>query len=347
MFTNIITQELFKSLICKISEKYNIDKSELCILLKHNDNRHEGDCCNGIKYGKSVGSKCIVCKTKRSNFSLEGNKASHCKGCATGDMIDVKNTKCIVCKKKQPSFGYPQTSPNYCSKHKLKGMMFNPNKKCYEKKCINKAQYGVKEPYHCELHKKEYELDQCELECKKCGKFDILTHEGLCVNFCEMGDQHEEHKKYQKKDEIRILKKVTDIFGEPTYYDEIVNECFEYRPDIIYDFTTHILIVCVDEKQHNTPSYKECDRPRMINIVSTFGGTPVYFIRYNPDNYRIRGKLMKTSKHIREDKLVSWVIYVKNLKVKDLVYISHVIHLYYDEYDYYDSKFEKLEYKCL
>lgn len=46
-----------------------------------------------------------------------------------------------------------------------------------------------------------------------------------------------------------------------------------------------MIIVECDENQHNhiTP---ECERIRMLNLAQSFGGTPVLFIRWNPDAYK-------------------------------------------------------------
>jgi hypothetical protein len=74
----------------------------------------------------------------------------------------------------------------------------------------------------------------------------------------------------------------------PISTDKIVNggECGKERPDRIYDFNDKIIIVECDEHQH-TNYTQECEKIRMINICQSFGGLPVYFIRWNPDNYKL------------------------------------------------------------
>jgi hypothetical protein len=42
---------------------------------------------------------------KQPSFGIEGGRATHCAGCKSGIMVDVRNAKCFVCKKKQPNFG--------------------------------------------------------------------------------------------------------------------------------------------------------------------------------------------------------------------------------------------------
>ncbi len=46
----------------------------------------------------------------------------------------------------------------------------------------------------------------------------------------------------------------------------------------------NIIIVECDEHQDKGCAC-ECEQTRMINIGQSFGGTPVYFIRWNPDDY--------------------------------------------------------------
>jgi hypothetical protein len=60
--------------------------------------------------------------------------------------------------------------------------------------------------------------------------------------------------------------------------------CGLERPDRVYDFGDKIVILECDEDQHR---YRKCDceQARMVNIGQSFGGTPVCFVRWNPDDY--------------------------------------------------------------
>jgi hypothetical protein len=60
--------------------------------------------------------------------------------------------------------------------------------------------------------------------------------------------------------------------------------CGKERPDRVYDFTDKIVVLECDEHQHRERACV-CEQTRMINIGQSFGGTPVYFIRWNPDDY--------------------------------------------------------------
>jgi hypothetical protein len=60
--------------------------------------------------------------------------------------------------------------------------------------------------------------------------------------------------------------------------------CGRERPDRVYDFGDKIVILECDEHQHQERDCS-CEVTRMVNLGQTFGGLPVYFIRWNPDNY--------------------------------------------------------------
>jgi hypothetical protein len=60
--------------------------------------------------------------------------------------------------------------------------------------------------------------------------------------------------------------------------------CGKERPDRSYDGDDKIIIIECDEHQHRD-RLPECELTRMKNIGQMYGGTPVYFLRWNPDNY--------------------------------------------------------------
>jgi hypothetical protein len=60
--------------------------------------------------------------------------------------------------------------------------------------------------------------------------------------------------------------------------------CGRERPDRVFDFGDKIVILECDEHQHKDRQ-RTCEQTRMMNIAQSYGGIPVYFIRWNPDNY--------------------------------------------------------------
>jgi Holliday junction resolvase len=225
-------------------------------------------------------------------------------------------------------------------------MINNPNKKCTIKNCNNKAEYGITKTNHCFLHKKLNEISLCERTCIKCNKIDIVNENNICINFCLMDSKYDIYKKYKKRDEENTIKKIIEKFGEPTKYNKTIDTyCGLERPDCIYDFGSHICIIEIDENQHRYYN-KDCEIKRMINIISSFGGIPVYFIRYNPHDWKMNGIRKTLRKQNKENVLIKWINFVKEINLNDIKNIANIKYLYYDNYDNNDKTFKLLEYEC-
>lgn len=83
-----------------------------------------------------------------------------------------------------------------------------------------------------------------------------------------------------------------------------------------------------DEWQH-MDRLEWCECSRMINI-SQSAGMPVVFLRYNPDPYRVKGKLQNPTVNKRRETLLRWVAH---LKVMPPRYFVSVVRLFFDDYD--------------
>ena len=69
-------------------------------------------------------------------------------------------------------------------------------------------------------------------------------------------------------------------------YDKMIDHgvCGKERPDFIFDCQIHMIVIEVDEHQHEG-YICECEQTRMINIGQALG-IKTLFIRYNPDKYK-------------------------------------------------------------
>ena len=307
--------------------------------------------CNEHKEINMVNVKSKTCEFKGCktlpNFNLEGEiKARFCNKHKEVNMVNVKHKTCIVCKKTLSSFGLPGTSETHCAKHKLSGMIRQPNKRCIsEDECKEPETHGINEPLFCEEHALKEHYNLCERKCtnKEClypEQLDILNKEGLCVTFCSLIKQDQMMKKHMKKKEMfigNLLKE--EIKQDLSYQDEVVDSsCSKVRPDFVYDCCSHIVIIEVDENQHK--SYSNCgstkeekqfmENKRMFMIYQSFGGPNVIFIRYNPDSFRVKDKVLKVNDNKRHECLLLWVKHF--LKNKSEIPLE-VKYLFYDEYD--------------
>jgi len=120
-----------------------------------------------------------------------------------------------------------------------------------------------------------------------------------------------------------------------TSTDIVINngECGKERPDRVFELDDKVIILECDEHQHKDRQC-DCEQTRMINISQSFGGLPVYFIRWNPDDY-IPGKNCRDQESlIKRHKLVS--DYIDNIINNTLTIpnaLVSVLYMYYDNWN--------------
>jgi hypothetical protein len=108
--------------------------------------------------------------------------------------------------------------------------------------------------------------------------------------------------------------------------------CGKERPDRVYDFGDKIVVLECDENQHRERDCS-CEQTRMVNIGQSFGGLPVYFIRWNPDDYipvdeRKNPEVLKKRYKLCGDLIAD----IKNKKAVLPTALVSAIYLYYDEW---------------
>jgi hypothetical protein len=121
-----------------------------------------------------------------------------------------------------------------------------------------------------------------------------------------------------------------DLKGDSTDITIDNGICGKERPDRVYDFNNKIVIIECDEHQHRDRQCL-CEQTRMINIGQSFGGLPVYFIRWNPDDYSPENNKKNPEQLAKRHKLVSDLIRdIKNNKHELPKALTAAIYLYYD-----------------
>ena len=268
------------------------------------------------------------CKNSNPGFNVPGGKGKFCSLHKTAEMINVL-TK--MCEEKEcnvgASYGKPGTRKTHCFTHRLAGMIRRPNGKCL--KCSEPAVWGVNYlPKHCDEHKTEDEQNLLEKPCISCGLMYILDTEGKCeicnpVNWIKM--------RLIKQNALMNYLDSMGLKGDQT--DKIIDGgiCGKERPDRIYDFGDKIVILECDENQHQERAC-QCEQTRMINIGQSFGGIPVYFIRWNPDDYNSKTKPEVLSKRY---KLVGDLI--KSISDNKVILPKALVSAFYMYYDGWKS----------
>jgi hypothetical protein len=313
---------------------------------------HKEDCMVDVKH------KCckhIGCKIQPI-FNFEGEiTAKYCEKHKESGMVNVKDKICDKegCKTRA-HFGYCGQSISYCNQHKLDYMINKPKRRCigseYEE-CKDEAIYGKGEPTHCEVHKLQDEICWLVKKCTNCGRDkELLNKDDLCCICCD-NPFYEESKRINKLKETIMVKYLRKhIYGNEILADRIIDStCNLYRPDILYDCGTHIVVVECDEYQHKKYNWQSCssnrslehmEEKRMYEIMIAYG-LPAIFIRWNPDEFKVNGIIIKKyNNDKRLGMLVKWVKYCFKFEV-----ISGVMYkkLFYDEYQEDELTFKKIK----
>jgi hypothetical protein len=300
---------------------------------------------------------------KQPVFNIEGEtRARYCSYHKEPGMVNVKTKTCEYdgCKT-QCNFAYCNQSPSHCAQHKLDYMITKPKRTCIgndEEDCKEPATYGKTEPLHCEEHSIEEEICWLVKPCEKCGrKNELLNREGLCGVCCDIPFYEESNRQYKIKETtmVRYLREHIKE-GNEILADRIIDStCNRYRPDILYDCGTHIVVVECDENQHKNYHWESCslnrslehmEEKRMYEIMVAYG-LPAKFIRWNPDTFKIKGEICKRyNNKKRLELLVKWI---KKL-IKPITNIENMVSyktLFYDEFREEDTEFKVIDINSL
>lgn len=272
-------------------------------------------------------------------FAYIGEKVRRCKKHILKDMYDLKNCKCVGCiaagifPPKQATYGL--VTPTSCKDHKGVGHkdLRHDAEMCTGEHglggCATRATYGKQnqKPEKCKEHRLlgMYDLvrqmcENCGLtqpvynipgetqgrfcsdcksdgmenvvapRCRKCGLFQVHNKD-LCRICTPEGEGYQKTKENLVVANLREHK-LCMVLDKP-----IARAYGCFRPDILIKCDSHELIVEVDENQH-AQYPKLCEISRMLAIQSYFD-RPCIFIRYNPDNFRVNGKITDVSQHDR------------------------------------------------
>ena len=228
----------------------------------------------------------------------------------------------------------------HCAAHKLPHEFRRNNPICQVEDCKEKAcctNNGLNYPDRCSFHALPNDINLVEKECKKCGLQYLLNEEtGLC-DICN-ADRVSDFRKLKEKETISFLENNGINFLTIDKIPE--NAASRFRPDAVVHFEHFIVIIEIDEDQHK--GYEQsCEKTRMMQLHQEYKGLPVVFIRFNPDNYKIRldngeKKVMRPGAH----RLTQLLDLVRRFQVLRNSYSTQtplpplsVCYLFYDGYN--------------
>ena len=279
--------------------------------------------------------KCIYpnCNKLANYGKINSNKIEYCViHKLDNTYVDIRNKKCIYSNCTiQPKYGYIGYSPTYCSSHKEKGMILNSLVKC----CLctsSKKKLATKmkdKKYYCDEHSQKDNIDIHNI-CTICCISIVDIDEFICKE-CDLSCADGKTIKRKLK-ELSVKQKIEDSNINISLYDKIIPEgCSKKRPDFVINTDWGIIIIEVDEFQHNKKSYScECEITRMKQIYFDIGieQGKILFIRYNPDVYKPSyGDTFTTNEKLNS--LIRTVNYYLNNEIDNYL---EVLYLFYDGY---------------
>lgn len=215
---------------------------------------------------------------------------------------------------RHPSFALPGDKPKYCKNCRPSEAYINVT----SKKCQGCNSYTVSRyPYLCQYCKSPQKLTRIE--------HFIVDH---------------------------IIKHVTHPFISR---DKMVggNACLKQRPDLLFapnDFNEQKepiplrqLIVEIDENHGHQDRDWNCERTREQAIFETLGCIPLTFIRFNPESFKVGGRIRKVGMQQRLKTLVetiNQVLHSPKLPEDDPL---QRIYLYYGDYETSNHQVQKDE----
>ena len=226
---------------------------------------------------------------KTASCNLEGLKPRYCFGHKKEGMISVlKVRECEKCDKKA-CYNLPNTKPaRFCKVHKEPGM-FDVHRLCASAECTKQASFnyeGHTKRLYCSDHKKAGMICLSAKRCKTpmCDTSVTDKYEGYCFRcYAHTFPDAPVTRRYKTK-EMAVRDFLKESFPDVPFIHDRKVECHLYRPDFVYDFGSHVVVIEVDEYQHETYD-TSCNNKRLMSIFQGLGSRPMVMIRFNPDAY--------------------------------------------------------------
>ena len=273
------------SSICEHNKQKSICKDcKGASICEHNRIKQQCKDCNGVsicEHNKRR-SRCINCKG--GSICEHNILKSRCITCGGNEMCEHNKRKevCINCKGNQ-----------ICehNKRRIRCVLCGGSQICEH----NKEKSECKE---C-LGSSICEHNKYKRYCKECGGSSLCKsdwceitanskYEGYCLNcFIHLFPDKPNTRNYKTKEKT-VIEYIIQQFPLDKYTwindKKIQDGCSRKRPDLLLDLGYQIIIVEIDENQHQTYDCS-CENKRLMELSQDVGHRPVIFIRFNPDDY--------------------------------------------------------------
>lgn len=231
--------------------------------------------------------------SKYASFNKINKKPKYCNQHKKEGMIYVLLPKCNYdgCLSSARYNNINEIKPKYCSQHKLHNMINLLASKCIHKDCQIKASFniiGKTRPLYCSNHRLPNMIDVRQKSCKNewCYKRASYKCEDYCL-FCyiNMYPDNKISKNYKTKEKT-ITDYIKSVFPNLSWIADkkIQDGCSKRRPDLLLDLGYQVIIIEIDENQHNNYDCS-CENKRIMELSQDVGHRSIIFIRFNPDAY--------------------------------------------------------------
>jgi hypothetical protein len=268
-------------------------------------------------------------------------------------MVNVRHKKCEFsgCKT-QPIYKYlGKTNGLYCMVHKKEDMVNELNKTCNFPGCKTIPIYNIEgqnNGLYCSKHKQPGMVNVKDKKCliPLCGTLGNKKYEGYCLRcFIHTFPDKPTANNYKTKEKAVtdfVVEQIPDVDWIPD--KRVLDGCSKRRPDLLADLGDQVVIVEVDENQHEDYDCS-CENKRLMEISQDLGHRPLVMIRFNPDSYTDKeGKKVKSCWKVSKsgicgvDSDKKWKARLNILKETIQYWIENktdktveVVHLFYDE----------------
>ena len=251
------------------------------------------------------------CTIKTPKYgSPEDNLPLYCSKHKKEGMIDLRHATCLEdgCTT-QPNFNHPGEPARYCKRHKKPGMIDVKNSTCEIDDCKTQPAYGIKgdvKPTRCLEHKTSEMIDIRNPFCKSCNLSQVKSKDSLCA-YCDP-----ESHTGQRTKEKALMNVLENYIKDHEFINNrtqsSIRACGDrsFRPDFLLKLDTHILMIECDEEYHR--SYEVlCEISRLVSLGMSGEGIPVIVIRFNPDDFKIKGVKQNVPMKERYEKFIETV----------------------------------------
>ena len=281
-------------------------------------------CTNCKEEGmESCEKKCIEegC-TVQANYGKKGGKVIHCAVHSTLDEYCLYYL-CQTCNK-IANYGYEKRT--HCAECKKADMHCITAGKCSIDECYNHGLFGTDDILErfCSIHKSD---EMYDMHHKRCNVLE-------CNAQAYKGDECSLHSGRNTKIKNKENELTTALINAGVEFKRglaIESGQFGLPKNYQIDFRIYgskrVLILECDESQHRADAY-ENDNLRMYCIANQY--KHVTFIRFNPDTFRVNGKINRTSYKDRINLLLDVIkkeqqlILDDNLRIVKICYDNQV-----------------------